>query len=131
MAQVFSCELCEIFKSAFFTEHLRGTASEGCHFNIQKQLLGGLPEACNVIEKETPTQVFSRGFCEFLRKTFFAEHLRSVTATEYFGISLSDSDPGKLFYMPCKNDLFHLLYMLVTAIRNTVEIIYETKKTIV
>ena len=65
---------------------------------------------------------------KFLRKTFFAEHLRSVTATDYFGIKVSDSDPGKLFYMPCKNDLFHLLYMLFTAIRNTIEIICETKK---
>ena len=27
VAQVFSCEFCEISKSAFFTEHLRVTAS--------------------------------------------------------------------------------------------------------
>ena len=27
LAQVFSCEFCEIFKNAFFTEHLRATAS--------------------------------------------------------------------------------------------------------
>ena len=27
MAQVFSCEFCEISKNAFFTEHLRATAS--------------------------------------------------------------------------------------------------------
>ena len=27
LAQVFSCAFCEIFKSTFFTEHLRGTAS--------------------------------------------------------------------------------------------------------
>ena len=28
LAQVFSCEFCEIFKNTFFTEHLRVTASE-------------------------------------------------------------------------------------------------------
>ena len=27
MAQVFSCEFCEIFNNTFFTEHLRTTAS--------------------------------------------------------------------------------------------------------
>ena len=28
LAQVFSCEFCEIFKNTFFTEHLRTTASD-------------------------------------------------------------------------------------------------------
>ena len=28
LAQVFSCEFCEIFKNNFLTEHLRATASE-------------------------------------------------------------------------------------------------------
>ena len=28
LAQVFSCEFCEVFKSIFFTEHLRTIASE-------------------------------------------------------------------------------------------------------
>ena len=28
LAQVFSCEFCEIFKNTFFTEHLWTTASE-------------------------------------------------------------------------------------------------------
>ena len=27
LAEVFSCEFCEIFKNTFFIEHLRGTAS--------------------------------------------------------------------------------------------------------
>ena len=27
LVQVFSCEICEIFKNTFFTEHLRATAS--------------------------------------------------------------------------------------------------------
>ena len=28
MAQMFSCEFCEIFKNTFFTEHLRRSASD-------------------------------------------------------------------------------------------------------
>ena len=28
LAQVFSCEFCEIFKNTFFTEHFRETATE-------------------------------------------------------------------------------------------------------
>ena len=28
LAQVFSCEFCEVFKTIFFTEHLRTIASE-------------------------------------------------------------------------------------------------------
>ena len=28
LAQVFSCEFCEIFKNIYFLEHLRATASE-------------------------------------------------------------------------------------------------------
>ena len=28
LAQVFSCDFCEIFQNTFFTEHLRATASE-------------------------------------------------------------------------------------------------------
>ena len=31
LAQVFSCEFCEIFKNTFFTEHLRTSASEQCY----------------------------------------------------------------------------------------------------
>ena len=30
VAQVFSCEFCEIFKNTFFTEHLCATASDQC-----------------------------------------------------------------------------------------------------
>ena len=32
LAQVFSCELCEIFKNDFFVEHLRVTATVFCLF---------------------------------------------------------------------------------------------------
>ena len=30
LAQVFSCEFCEIFKNTFFTEHVRATAPMMC-----------------------------------------------------------------------------------------------------
>ena len=49
LAQVFSCEFCEIFKNTFFTEHHWTTA---------------------------PAQGFSFEFCEIFKKTFFIEHLR-------------------------------------------------------
>ena len=38
LAQVFTCEFCEIFKSTFFTEHLWTTASEGPYHNIRMRL---------------------------------------------------------------------------------------------
>ena len=31
LAQVFSCDICEIFNNTFFTEHVRATASEICY----------------------------------------------------------------------------------------------------
>ena len=34
------------------------------------------PKACNVIKKETPSQVFSCKFCEIFKTTFFIDHLR-------------------------------------------------------
>ena len=34
LAQVFSCEFCEIFKNTFFTEHLRTTASVNAKVTI-------------------------------------------------------------------------------------------------
>ena len=35
LALVFSCEFCEIFKNAFFTEHLWATASESNIFSVK------------------------------------------------------------------------------------------------
>ena len=35
-------------------------------------------QACNVIEKETPSQVFSCQFCEIFKNIFFIEHLRGL-----------------------------------------------------
>ena len=36
LAQVFSCEFCEIYKNTFFTGHLRATASVYRHFSLEK-----------------------------------------------------------------------------------------------
>ena len=33
------------------------------------------PQACNFTKKETPAQVFSCGFCEISKNTFFTEQL--------------------------------------------------------
>ena len=41
------------------------------------------PEAYNFIKKETPVQIFSWGFCEISKNTFFTEHLR-MTASEWW-----------------------------------------------
>ena len=38
LAQVFSCEFCEIFKNIFFTEHLRVTASGNSIVHVQLSL---------------------------------------------------------------------------------------------
>ena len=35
LARVFSCEFCEIFKSTYFIEHLRKTASAGKGFELK------------------------------------------------------------------------------------------------
>ena len=34
------------------------------------------PEACNFVKKETPTEVFSSKFVNFVRTIFLLEHLR-------------------------------------------------------
>ena len=39
LAQVFSCEFCEISKNTFFTEHLRATASECWHHMKTSQMI--------------------------------------------------------------------------------------------
>ena len=37
-----------------------------------------LPQACNLVKKETLTQVFSCEFCEIFKNTFFTEQLRTI-----------------------------------------------------
>ena len=60
LAQVFSCQFCEISKNIFFTEHILW-------------LLKSLKPA--TLLKETLTQVFSCEFCEISRNIFFTEPL--------------------------------------------------------
>ena len=51
-------------------------------FFLTKLQVAGL-EACNFIKKGTLAQVFSCGFCEISKNTFFTEHLWT-TASNYF-----------------------------------------------
>ena len=48
-----------------------------------------MPEACNFIEKETLTQVFSCHFGKISKNTFFIEHLRVTASAMCTGIRLS------------------------------------------
>ena len=50
---------CEVFNNNYFEEHLWTTASE-------------------LVQKETPIQVFSCEFCELFKNTYFKEHLRTA-----------------------------------------------------
>ena len=42
---------------------------------ILKNICERLPQACNVIKKETLAQVFSCEFCRILKNTFFIKHI--------------------------------------------------------
>ena len=44
---------------------------------------------CNFIKKESPTNVFSRKFCEIFKNTGFTEHLQ-VTSFEQWPFSIHD-----------------------------------------
>ena len=93
---MFSCEFCEIFKNTFFIEHLWATASgllKPClnsdlyfipktsstalietvvsYKLLQKNRETRRPEVCNFIKTEILAQVFSCGFCEISKNTFF------------------------------------------------------------
>ena len=41
-------------------------------------------QACNVIKKETPTQVFSSEIWEILKSNYFEEHLRMTASVQWF-----------------------------------------------
>ena len=47
-------------------------------------------EIYNFIEKETPTQVFSREFCEIFQNTDLVEHIRTATYDEFLILKLSE-----------------------------------------
>ena len=55
-------------------------------FSFNK-VAGLRPQVCNLIKKETLTQVFSCEFCEIFKNTFFTEDLRA-TACVYKSIEL-------------------------------------------
>ena len=59
LAQVFSCEFCELSKNAFFTEHLRTTAS-----------IETVMKACNFIKKRLQHRCFPVNISEFLEQLF-------------------------------------------------------------
>ena len=40
-------------------------------------------KACNVIKKETPTQVFSCEYCDIFKSTYFEEHKRRNAFKNY------------------------------------------------
>ena len=93
LAQVSSCEFCEISKDTFFTEHLcvavlnvRSSRPEVfCNKRVLRNVtnftgkhlckslffnkVSGL--TCNFIKKETQAQVFSCESCEISKNTFF------------------------------------------------------------
>ena len=96
LAQVLSCEFCEISGNTYFTEHLRATA---CIFrNSQSQMLfkiGALKnftnftgkqlcwhlflmklKGCNFIKKRLQLTCFPVKLVKFLREPFSTEHLR-------------------------------------------------------
>ena len=54
LAQVFSCEFCEISKNTFFTEYLLATGSRGCMNDLK------------IVNNED----LGNGFCTFLRTRF-------------------------------------------------------------
>ena len=64
LAQMFSCEFCEISKNTFFTEHVWATAS--VLIRLRQQLLLKI-----FIKKETLVQVFSCEFYEIFKSNFF------------------------------------------------------------
>ena len=54
--------------------------SSDLHIFFAKFSKKHLPPACNFIQKETPTQVFSCELCEIFKNTFFAEYLWTTTS---------------------------------------------------
>ena len=88
--QVFFCEICEIPKSTFFTEH----------------------EACNFIKIETLVQVFSCEFCEISKNTF--SYRTSPVAASVHTVRFV----GESFQKKCLNAMkFHLTAKLLWSTR--------------
>ena len=74
LAQVLSCEFCEISKNNFFAEHLWTTAS--IESDSEKQSSRGLPQPrpATLLNKRLCHKCFSVNFVKFLRTHSFIEH---------------------------------------------------------
>ena len=102
LAQVFSCEFCEISRSTFFTKYLRRVLLYIAYYwdsqcqinlNVRKNALNSAiaflilksirPQAYNFIKKETLPQVFSSEFCKISKNTFSYRTL-PMAASEIF-----------------------------------------------
>ena len=67
---------CMIFIN-FFIVYLQKQPPEGS--------IAEVPEACNLIEKEIPSQMFSTEFWEMFRNTYFVEHLETAASVSLTG----------------------------------------------
>ena len=102
LAQLFSCEICEICRNTFFAENHRTTASDYSSINKSEEetleseevleslynKFSGL-KVCNSIKKR---QVFSCGNCNFSNNTFFTEQFQWLLLrfNSYFQRTLSN-----------------------------------------
>ena len=102
LAQLFSCEICEICRNTFFAENHRTTASDYSSINKSEEetleseevleslynKFSGL-KLCNSIKKR---QVFSCGNCNFSNITFFTEQFQWLLLrfNSYFQRTLSN-----------------------------------------
>ena len=85
LAQMFSCEFCEIFKNTFFTEHLRTTASE------------------NVKSKNSFVRGENRRRCRMdglfsIRKIALKDGLRMMILLLLFTLSCFTSDTSRISF---------------------------------
>ena len=101
LAQVFSCEFCEISNNTFFTEHLRATASVCCkkilctlsrsrlvqtlattifysilRWNKWKKSFADEISTCNAIKERLKHRCLPGKFAKFLRTHFSTEQFR-------------------------------------------------------
>ena len=77
--------ICVTSKGNYRSSHRSCSVKNGVVKNFTK-FTGKHLQVCNFIKKETLPQMFWSEFCEFFKKTFFIEHLRtsaSVTSLHY------------------------------------------------
>ena len=76
---MFSCEFCEIFKNAIFTEHLWVTwkcSAQKLFWKILLEALISQSLPLHLCQKETPAQVEFLRYCKKFQSTFFTKHLK-------------------------------------------------------